>query len=136
MKLTHVTLALAAFALLAALPAQARNLTRSASGPRGHAQTQINRAHVTSTRTTTWTDNAGQSGHHTATRTVDHTAQTLTKESCTTRRDGRTTSRHATTTRTESGVDRTVTATGPDGTSVRRETSVTRPEPAPTNPTP
>ena len=71
-----------------------------------------------------------------ATRTVDHTAQTLTKESCTTRRDGRTTSRHATTTRTESGVDRTVTATGPNGTSVRRETSVTRPEPAPTNPTP
>jgi hypothetical protein len=136
MKFSRYILALAALTVLATLPAQARNLTRSASGPRGHAQSQINRTHGASTRTTTWTDNAGASGSHTATRTVDATTQTLTKESGTTLRDGRTTSRQATTTRTESGVDRTVTATGPNGTTVSREVSVTRPLPAPTNPTP
>ena len=136
MKFSRYILALAALTVLATLPAQARNLTRSASGPRGHAQSQINRTHGASTRTTTWTDNAGASGSHTATRTVDATTQTLTKESGTTLRDGRTTSRQATTTRTESGVDRTVTATGPNGTTVSREASVTRPEPVPANPTP
>ena len=136
MKFSRYILALAALTVLATLPAQARNLTRSASGPRGHAQSQINRTHGASTRTTTWTDNAGASGSHTATRTVDASTHTLTKESGTTLRDGRTTSRQATTTRTESGVDRTVTATGPNGTTVRREASVTRPSPAPTNPTP
>ena len=136
MKFSRYILALAALTVLATLPAQARNLTRSASGPRGHAQSQINRTHGASTRTTTWTDNAGASGSHTATRTVDASTHTLTKESGTTLRDGRTTSRQATTTRTESGVDRTVTATGPNGTTVSREASVTRPSPAPTNPTP
>lgn len=107
MPLSHprllASLSLLTIAATFASPAHARDRARSAQGPRGDVQQHVSRQPGAGTRTTTWTNAAGQSGSHTEQRTWDRASQTATASTSTTRINGQTANRSATVEKTGEG---------------------------------
>jgi hypothetical protein len=123
LKLFYAT---AILTVLLAPEAQARTRKSSHSGPRGTRESQVDRTPGSVNKSSTFTNNQGQTTAHTATRTADPKSGTVSASASTTLPDGRTASRTLESQRTETGRTTTGTATGFNGKTATIDSTTTR----------
>jgi hypothetical protein len=112
--------------VLCANDAQARTRKSTHTGPKGTAQSQVDRSPGNVKKSSTFTGQNGQTTTHEANRTTDLKTGSVNASASTTLPDGRTASRSLQSERTDTGRSTTGTATGFNGKTATIDSTTTR----------